>query len=43
LVSGCINNAPTVARFQRRKGIDKSFRVSLDLVYFLVRSLCLVR
>ena len=43
LVSGFISNAPTVAHVQKRKGIDKSFRVSLDLVYFLVRSLYLVQ
>jgi hypothetical protein len=43
LVSGFISNAPTVAHVQKRKGINKSFRVSLDLVYFLVRSLCLVQ
>ena len=43
MVTGFISNAPTVARIQKRKGIDKSFRVSLDSVYFLVRTLCLIQ
>ena len=43
LVSGFVSNAPTVARIQKKKGIDKSFRVSLDSVYFLVRLLYLVQ
>ena len=41
MVTGFISNAPTVARIQKKKGIDKFFRVPLDLVYFFIRSLYL--
>ena len=43
LVTGYVSNAPTVARRQKRLGIDKSFRISLKTVYFLVRSLYLIQ
>ena len=43
LVTGYVSNAPTVARHQKRRGINEGFRFSLDLVYFLLRSLYLVQ
>ena len=43
LQTGYISTAAGVAAWQKKRGIDKSFRVSLKTVYFLVRSLYLIQ